>query len=104
MLFVSKTRLFQVRNHMWVFVNCLIENPTFDSQTKETMTLQAKSFGSRCDLSDKFAAQAQKCGVVDAVLSWVKFKQQEDLNKKCSGKKTTKLKVFCDLVQVVCFL
>lgn len=31
---------FQVKNHLWVFVNALIENPTFDSQTKETMTLQ----------------------------------------------------------------
>ncbi|CAJ0626037.1 10107_t:CDS:2 [Entrophospora sp. SA101] len=30
----------QVRNHIWIFVNCLIENPTFDSQTKEYMTLK----------------------------------------------------------------
>jgi len=36
---------FQVKNHMWVFVSCLVVNPTFDSQTKENMTLQAKSFG-----------------------------------------------------------
>lgn len=49
--------LVQVKNHMWVFVNCLIENPTFDSQTKETMTLQSKSFGSKCELSDKFTKQ-----------------------------------------------
>ena len=28
-----------VKNHIWVFVNCHIENPTFDSQIKETMTL-----------------------------------------------------------------
>ncbi|KAJ1370195.1 DNA topoisomerase 2 [Parelaphostrongylus tenuis] len=83
---------FQVKNHMWVFVNCLIENPTFDSQTKETMTLQSKSFGSKCELSEKFTKQAITCGVVDAVLAWVRFKQQEDMNKKCSGKKTTKLK------------
>lgn len=39
---------------MWIFVNSLIENPTFDSQTKENMTLQAKSFGSTCKLSEKF--------------------------------------------------
>ena len=25
---------FHIKGHMWVFVNCLIENPTFDSQTK----------------------------------------------------------------------
>lgn len=36
---------FQVKTHMWVFINCLVVNPTFDSQTKESMTLQAKSFG-----------------------------------------------------------
>lgn len=45
---------FQVQSHMWVFVNCLIENPTFDSQTKENMTLQVKSFGSKCALSEAF--------------------------------------------------
>ena len=45
---------FQIKNHLWVFVNCLIENPTFDSQTKENMTLRAKDFGSKCELSDKF--------------------------------------------------
>lgn len=44
----------QVKNHLWVFVSCLIVNPTFDSQTKEHMTLQAKSFGSKCPLSEKF--------------------------------------------------
>lgn len=37
-----------------MFINALIENPTFDSQTKENMTLQAKSFGSHCSLSEKF--------------------------------------------------
>jgi len=46
--------VFQVKNHVWVFINALIENPTFDSQTKENMTLQAKSFGSHCSLSEKF--------------------------------------------------
>jgi DNA topoisomerase-2 len=49
-----------VKNHLWVFVNCLIVNPTFDSQTKETMTLVAKSFGSKCVLTDKFQQQLMK--------------------------------------------
>uniref|UniRef100_A0AC34QUD2 DNA topoisomerase 2 n=1 Tax=Panagrolaimus sp. JU765 TaxID=591449 RepID=A0AC34QUD2_9BILA len=82
----------QVKNHIWVFVNCLIENPTFDSQTKETMTLQSKNFGSTAVVSEKFSTQVAKCGIADAVLSWVKFKQQEQANKKCSSRKTQKLK------------
>ena len=50
---------FQIRTHIWVFVNCLIENPTFDSQTKENMTLQVKGFGSKCVLGEKFITQVR---------------------------------------------
>uniref|UniRef100_A0A8C3A1H5 DNA topoisomerase 2 n=1 Tax=Cyclopterus lumpus TaxID=8103 RepID=A0A8C3A1H5_CYCLU len=83
---------FQVKNHIWVFVNALIENPTFDSQTKENMTLQTKSFGSKCVLSDKFVRAATNCGIVESILNWVKFKAQTQLNKKCSSVKYSKIK------------
>ncbi|XP_009327895.1 PREDICTED: DNA topoisomerase 2-alpha [Pygoscelis adeliae] len=83
---------FQVKNHMWLFVNALIENPSFDSQTKENMTLQAKNFGSSCKLSEKFIKGAVGCGIVESILNWVKFKAQSQLNKKCSAVKHTKIK------------
>ncbi|XP_074542772.1 DNA topoisomerase 2-beta isoform X2 [Halichoeres trimaculatus] len=83
---------FQVKNHIWVFVNALIENPSFDSQTKENMTLQTKSFGSKCLLSDKFVRAATNCGIVESILNWVKFKAQTQLNKKCSSVKHSKIK------------
>lgn len=50
---------FQIKNQMWLFVNCLIVNPTFDSQTKEHMTLQSKSFGSKCALSEQFISKVR---------------------------------------------
>ena len=28
----------QVKANLWLFVNCQIENPAFDSQTKDTLT------------------------------------------------------------------
>lgn len=83
---------FQVKNHMWLFINCLIENPTFDSQTKENMTLQQKNFGSKCLLSEKFFKQATSSGIVESIMNWVKFKAQSQLNKKCSAVKHTKIK------------
>lgn len=84
---------FQIKNHLWVFVNSLIENPTFDSQTKENMTLQEKSFGSKFKLSEKFLKEIiTKSGIVDSVMTWVRFKQMEQQDKKCSSKKTSKLK------------
>lgn len=77
---------------MWVFVNCLIVNPKFDSQTKENMILQAKSFGSKCALTEKFFNNVYKCGIVESVMAWAKFKQQAQLQSKCASKKQNKLK------------
>lgn len=50
----------KVKDQMWVFVNCLIENPTFDSQTKETLTLPASKFGSRPVLSEDFLKKGMR--------------------------------------------
>ena len=82
----------QIKNHLWVFVNCLINNPTFDGQTKETMTLQANAFGSKCVMTDKFKQNIAKAGIVESVLAWSKFKQEQQKTSKLSGKKSNKLK------------
>lgn len=37
---------YQIKSHLWIFVNSLIENPAFDSQTKETLTTKPSQFGS----------------------------------------------------------
>lgn len=51
----------QVNDYLWMFVHCLIENPTFDSQTKENLTLPyTKKFVSTCELSDKFYSEYNK--------------------------------------------
>lgn len=88
----TKITSFQIKSHMWLFINCLIVNPSFDSQTKENLTTQVKNFGSRCTLSDKFIAQVTKSGVIELVLSWAKSKEERELMKKGAGKKKGKLK------------
>ena len=37
----AKVKDFMVRNHLWVFVNCQIENPAFDSQVRTQLYLEA---------------------------------------------------------------
>ena len=54
----------QIKNHMWIFLSCHIDNPTFDSQSKEAMTLEPHRFGSECDLSEEF-----KTAIIESVLS-----------------------------------
>jgi DNA topoisomerase-2 len=81
----------QIKNYLWVFVNCRIENPSFSSQTKEHMTLGPAAFGSKCDLSDKFIKAVIHSGVIDKLLEWAKFKQASELRKQCSGNKGARL-------------
>ncbi|XP_068647207.1 DNA topoisomerase 2-like [Aristolochia californica] len=75
------------RNHLWVFVNALIDNPAFDSQTKETLTTRQSSFGSKCELSDDFLKKVCKSGIVESLLSWANFKQSKELKKTDGSKK-----------------
>ena len=82
-----------MKQYLWLFLNCVIENPTFDSQTKENMTLPANKYGTTCEIGDDFIKKVSKVsGVVDQVLNWAKFKAQEKLDQQCSKRKNSKLK------------
>lgn len=83
-------RPFQVKSCLFLFVNTLIVNPAFDSQTKENMTLRASSFGSRCTISDEFVKNVMKTGIVERITAFAKIKQAQQL-RKTDGTKTGKL-------------
>ena len=34
-----------IKNQLTIYMNCLVENPAFNSQTKEYMTTKSSSFG-----------------------------------------------------------
>ena len=79
-----------IRDNLMVFVKALIVNPSFDSQTKETLTTQASKFGSKCDLTDKFYEKLYKTGLGDKALSLTEFHENKQL-KKTDGKKTSRV-------------
>eukprot|EP01033_Poteriospumella_lacustris_P010996 gene10996-7824_t len=79
----------QIKNHLAIFVNALIVNPAFDSQTKENLTTKASSFGSTCEIPDKLIKAIEKSPIIENILSWSKLKQTQELKRK-SGTKTTK--------------
>ena len=43
-------------------MRCDIENPAFDSQTKDYMNTPSAKFGSKCEVSDKFIEKVAKMG------------------------------------------
>ncbi|WZN62119.1 DNA topoisomerase II [Chloropicon roscoffensis] len=84
----KKLKRAMIKNHVRVFVNAMIENPTFDSQTKENLTLKVSAFGSKCDLSDSFVKKFEKTGVVEMILNFLDFKDNKQLKNQDGSKKT----------------
>jgi DNA topoisomerase II len=82
----------QIKANLWVFVSCLIENPAFDSQTKETLNTKSSNFGSTYDLSEKFLKEVEQSGVVDLILKVAEAKELAKMAKDLGpGKKKSKL-------------
>ncbi len=75
-----------LKENLVFFINSVIENPSFDSQTKETLTTEPKEFGSKYEVNETFIKKLAKCGIVEQVLDFAKFKESKEL-KKNDGKK-----------------
>ena len=74
-----------------LFVRCDIENPTFDSQTKDYMTTPYSKFGSTCTVSDKFIEKVAKLGIMEAACALTEVKENKLAKEKLM---VLKLKVF----------
>jgi len=85
---VVKTQ--HIKDNLFVFVKALIVNPSFDSQSKETLTTPVAKFGSKCEFSDKFYDKLFKIGIVDKALSITEFYDKKKL-VKTDGKKISRI-------------
>lgn len=80
-----------IKDNIIVFVKSVIINPTFDSQSKETLTSPISKFGSKCELSEKFFDKLYKTGIVEKVLEICEINNHKEL-KKTDGKKKSVIK------------
>jgi DNA topoisomerase-2 len=79
-----------IKENLFIFVKSTIENPTFDSQTKETLTTLITKFGSKCEMSEKFYDKLYKSGIIEIALSANEIVEQKKL-VKTDGKKVNKI-------------
>ena len=76
-----------IKEQLILFLRCDIENPAFDSQTKDFMNTPSSKFGSKCDVSDKFIEKVAKMGVMDAAVQLTEVKENKAA-KKTDGVKS----------------
>ena len=86
-----KIKPFQVKGWLWIFVNSLIENPAFDSQTKETLTTKSSNFGSSFEISEKFIKDLLKTNIINQIVLQAKAKEQAKMAKTLTGQKKSRL-------------
>ncbi|KAL8856049.1 MAG: hypothetical protein Q9178_007305 [Gyalolechia marmorata] len=80
----------QIRNHLFLFINCQIVNPAFTSQTKEQLTTKHSQFGSKCTVSDEFMKKIAKTEVVNNILHFAQQKADQIL-KKTDGNRRNRM-------------
>jgi DNA gyrase/topoisomerase IV subunit B len=79
-----------VKDNFHFFINSIIVNPAFSSQTKETLTTKVDKFGSKYEPSPAFLKKLVKCGIVEQMIELSKIKETSSL-KKTDGKKQIKI-------------
>ena len=88
----TKVKDAYIKNYLKVFINSTIENPSFDSQTKERLITAPTKFGSKPVITDKFFKKVLTLGIVNKVLSFAEFKDNKNA-KKTDGSKKNKINV-----------
>ncbi|KIH91814.1 DNA topoisomerase II [Sporothrix brasiliensis 5110] len=81
-------KLSHIRNHIFIFVNCFIDNPAFNSQTKEQMTTKVSAFGSKCVLSDAFLKKIRNSDAINNIIHFAERKADKMLSKSDGNKRS----------------
>jgi DNA topoisomerase II len=80
-----------IKDNLILFIKSTIVNPTFDSQSKETLITPFSKFGSKAELNDKFIEKLYKTGIVDKILQICEINNNKEL-AKTDGKKKSIIK------------
>ena len=75
-----------IKEQLFLFLRCDIENPNYDSQSKEFLNTPSSKFGSNCNISDKFIEGIAKMGVMSAACQITEIKENKS-QKKTDGTK-----------------
>ena len=86
-----------IRENIALFLRCDIENPAYDSQTKDYMNTPSTKFGSSCEVSDKFIEHICKMGIMSSACAITEVKENKS-QKKTDGSKNKNIRGIPKLV------
>jgi len=77
-----------VKEHLIVFIKCTVDNPTFNSQSKEALTTPSSLFGSTAKLGDAFLKKLCNSTLITQIVNLTSVNETKSL-KKTDGKKSS---------------
>lgn len=80
-----------IKNNLLLFVKITVNNPNFDSQTKEYLTTPVSKFGTNVELSDRFIDKLVASELISRSISLFDKNTQQQ-NKKTDGKKQPRIR------------
>ena len=80
-----------IKEQLMLFLRCDIDNPSFNSQTKDELGTASTKFGSTCSVSDNFIEKIAKMGVMNAACALTEVKDNKAA-KKTDGSKSKSIR------------
>lgn len=78
----------QVKNHIWIFIKCTIENPAFDSQAKQCLVSPSHSFGSEFEITANFKKKLIELGIIGTITTAIKTQEIKRLKRTDGSKRS----------------
>lgn len=88
-----------IRNHLRLFVDCTINNPRYNSQTKDNLITPVSAYGAPYKVSEKFIKKLLTTDIVKEIIEWAERRQRMDLLAEARAK--SKLENKNDLAEIV---
>ena len=83
-----------IRENLWLFVNAVVVNPGFSSQTKSSLTTKQANFGFKHTISNKFVETLEKrLKVSKRAIGAAELRKNSEAASATDGKKVSKVKV-----------
>jgi len=86
----TKIKPNDIKSRLFLFVNCQVSNPEFDTQTKETLITKLND---KVEPSPAFIKKILTSSILEEIIDLILLKEQQDAKRKLRGEKVKRLRV-----------
>lgn len=90
---IENLKITTIKDNLFLFLNAVVPNPKFNSQTKDILTTPIKDFAKTIKVSDSFIKKIYNSPITQEVIAFTSFKEKRKLDKNVSSSKKSSINV-----------